>query len=157
MKHEDHNLRVGQLVTNLGSLETVLRLFLAEANGQQLSIPKQGDKSAPLSFLTSWDSLGQLVERFNDALSAEEQKCRIDNDVVDLRDALAHGRLLSLTPEPPFTLYRFGKAANGQVPVESIETIDEQWLKHKIKQTYDEVQKVVECSLRRGHRSIPPP
>jgi hypothetical protein len=45
--------------------------------------------------LTNWVSLGKLVKRFNNSLKPDEQQFKIDSQVVIIRDAFAHGRLVT--------------------------------------------------------------
>jgi hypothetical protein len=94
---DDLPCRVGRLIGNLWSLEWMMRNVLyrlahaphtAMPAEQLLFAAKPGDRF-PENALTSWDSLGRLMQAYN----ANTNK-PLDSGIVDLRDALAHGRLL---------------------------------------------------------------
>jgi len=95
MDANDHLLGLGKIASNLHGLEILLRVFLCEATNQKFIFPKAGDAALPNSHLTNYDSLGDLVIDYNGALSASEKHLNVDPSVVDTRDALAHGRLMS--------------------------------------------------------------
>ncbi|WP_426437057.1 hypothetical protein [Bradyrhizobium genosp. P] len=80
----------------------------------------------------------------------------IDESVVHVRDALAHGHLFvrGSDPKPPFELWKFGKAnAKGKMPVEFSETLTQDWLKSKWQLIDAECQKVIACSKAQATRS----
>jgi hypothetical protein len=57
--------------------------------------PKIGDATAAVNYLTEYKSLTALVGQYNTALSADEKsKYAVDQSVVRIRDAIAHGRLV---------------------------------------------------------------
>jgi hypothetical protein len=107
LKTEEHTQWVGAIVTNLQALETVLRYFLATLRNEVVEFPKPGDQTAKFSYLTRHTSLGKLIRTFNEALAEAEKKFEIDIGVVHIRDAIAHGRLVT-TEELPFRLWKFG-------------------------------------------------
>jgi hypothetical protein len=77
MTDDEHIAGLGKLLANLHSLELTLRIFLAEATGQMggeqnCNFPEPGTKSVCESFLTNWDSLRQLIYKFNGTLSPAE-------------------------------------------------------------------------------------
>ena len=105
-----HSWELGKLVNNSQSFELFLRVFLAGLAGSvkimregshadmpRVDIPRVGDV-VPETALTNYDSLGQLIDKYNDAVEVHR---RIDRELVEIRDALAHGRVVSLAPHPP--------------------------------------------------------
>jgi hypothetical protein len=156
MKDEEHTTGVGNIVTNLQALESVLRGFLVERFGQCAGFPKIGDKLACRNYLTSWISLGDLIDDYYASLSENEKQYSIDKTVVTIRDALAHGRLFvrGANPTPPFELWKFGKATGGKMPVEFCETLAAEWLKSTWLLIDREQQKVVTCSRGRGYKLL---
>jgi C1A family cysteine protease len=65
---------------------------------------------AKKTYLTNYSSLGQLVDIYNRKLDVAEQRSYVvDRQVVTIRDAIAHGRLMAYSEEFPLTLYKFGK------------------------------------------------
>jgi hypothetical protein len=124
MKVEDHTKSVGAIVTNLQALETVLRYFLLKANGQQVDFPKPGAKDTSITYLTDYRSLRALIRSYNESLTEAEAKYGIDLEaVMKIRDAFAHGRLVT-TSELPATLWKFAEPVNGRVPIEFCEVLE---------------------------------
>ena len=60
----------------------------------------------------------------------------IDETIVDVRDAMAHGRVFGNTPEPPMTLLKFskpfGKTPNKQVKVKFSVLLTREWFKEQL-------------------------
>lgn len=74
---------------------------------------------------TDYASLGSLIGQFNKLVPDQR---RIDPKLVDLRDALAHGRVWSLDGNFPLRLLKFDKPSNGTVRVTWATTLTEEWL-----------------------------
>jgi hypothetical protein len=158
MKDEEHYLGVGRLVSNLQSLEFLLRIFLCEANGEAFDLPKVSTASMPTNHLTNYNSLGQLIDKYNIALSPDEANAHsVDRGIVGVRDALAHGRLCSKDEGLfPLTLYKFGKPDKaGTVPIEHVTIITADWLKTGANLASSGMQKVHGCGKVRGYKSFP--
>lgn len=152
-----HTSGVGNIVTNLQALETVLRGYLVERYEQCSEFPKIGDTSACRNYLTAYISLGALIDDFHRDLSDEERKSySIDPNVVLIRDSLAHGRLIARgnDPSPPFELWKFGKAQGNRVAVDFSATLTEEWLKSKWLIIDKERQKVMDCGKARGYKRL---
>lgn len=94
VKAEEHTQWVGAIVTNLQALETVLRYFLVRLRKQDPQFPKVGDRDATKTYLTRYLSLGKIIRKYNGALAGGESKFKVDEAVLHIRDAFAHGRLL---------------------------------------------------------------
>src|ERR1700730_3270294 len=123
MKAEEHTKSVGAIVTNLHALETVIRYFLLKANGQALDFPEPGANDTSITYLTDYRSLGGLVRLYNEKLTDAEARYMVDLEaVLKIRDAFAHGRLVT-TSELPATLWKFGEPINGRVPIEFCEVL----------------------------------
>ena len=58
---KDHVNGVGNIVTNLQALESLLRGFLVERYDQCAGFPNMGDKIACRNYLTNFVSLGELA------------------------------------------------------------------------------------------------
>ena len=115
---------------NLQAVETLLRYFLVLREGQSTAFPKVGDTQADETFATNYTSLGELIDVYNVGLTAEEaHRFKVDTQIVHIRDAFAHGRLVT-EKEFPATLWKFGRAKNGKVAIEFSETLTEEWLKN---------------------------
>jgi hypothetical protein len=86
MTHEEHAKCVGAIITNLQSLETVIRIFLAAVNKQSWGMPKAGELEVDENYLTNFRAFGPLIDRYNDALTAEERaKYAVDPEHPGLR------------------------------------------------------------------------
>ena len=101
-RFEAHALSLGKLTGNLQSLEMGARMVIVKldqrAAGQvqtQLPQVKTGDM-VELNAFTNGDNLAQTLEKYNKRAPLD---CRIDiGPIVNLRDALAHGRTFGLLP-----------------------------------------------------------
>jgi hypothetical protein len=150
---KDHTHGVGCIVTNLQALETVLRRFLMQVNGERMEFPKPGDSDAAETQLTGYLFLGRLVSRFNANLKDPEKGFSVDEGVVDIRDAFAHGRLVTYD-EFPAWLWKFGVAKDGRVPVEFCEELTVEWLTEKSNWIDRQKQNVVDCYKARGYQGL---
>jgi hypothetical protein len=150
MKPEDHTKWVGAILTNLQALETVLRFFLLTVNGQAKEFPKPGAKDTVINYLTDYRSLGNLMMLYNEKLNEKETEYAVDiESVVLIRDAFAHGRLVTVS-DLPATLWKFGQPTNGRVPIEFSQVLTLNWLTEKSKFIDDQREKVVACYKARG-------
>jgi hypothetical protein len=146
MTHEEHAKYVGAIITNLQSLETVIRIFLAAVNGQSWAMPKAGDLEVDENYLTNFRAFGPLINRYNETLTVEERaKYSVNTSHVRIRDAFAHGRLLSAGDVFPATLYKFGPARDGKVPVEFCEVLTKDWMDETRASLRDDHRRVAQC------------
>ena len=56
--------------------------FFCEANSEMVQIPLAGTIQLLKTHLTNYDSLGVLIDKYNASLSANENKFRINREVV---------------------------------------------------------------------------
>ena len=153
LKAEEHTQGVGAIVTNLQALETVLRYFLLRRHKQEVQFPRIGDQEANKTYLTRWIALDELIKNYNRALDETEKEFKVDREVVRIRDAFAHGRLLTST-EIPARLWKFGQSKKGRVKVEFCEELTAEWLKSTWLMIDRERQKVVDCFKARGYQGL---
>lgn len=123
MDKQEHACHLGGLIGNLQSLEIAIRLALAQRPG---SVAKDtyGDDfrnapvgtRIPLSDLSSYASLGKLIKSFNNVFAPTPP---LDSALVDLRDALAHGRVFAgpSENEEEFRIVKFAKPDKGATEV----------------------------------------
>jgi hypothetical protein len=75
-------------------------------------------QNLPESDLTSYASLGALIAKYNDT-AQEQGLTKIDDTLVEIRDALAHGRVSAELTSDTLRLIKFSKAStwrcNGDV------------------------------------------
>jgi hypothetical protein len=153
LEAKDHTQWVGAIVTNLQALETVLRYFLLRLYKEELQFPEIGDQEAKKTYLTRFMSLGNLIKYYNKALGEGEEKFKVDREAVRVRDAFAHGRLLT-TKELPARLWKFGGSKNDHVNIEFCEELTVDWLRSKSNMIDGERQKVVDCFNARGYEGL---
>jgi len=136
-RFELHALSLGKLIGNLQALEMGARMAIvhldkraAEEVQTQLPRVKYGD-SVELNAFTNKDDLTQTLAKFNKRASLE---CRIEiRPIVELRDALAHGRTFGFGPIGPIRLLKFGqKIIGGKVSVELAVDMTEDWFSENI-------------------------
>jgi hypothetical protein len=157
MTDDDHLAGLGKLMGNLQSLELCLRIFLAEEARQDWRLPAPQTKSVPETFLTNWDSLSELVNKYNRKLTAAERRLySVDSRIVETRNALAHGRLCAPDQAAfPLTLWRFGESnESGMVSVEQIVVLSNEWLDEWRTSTQDQIVRVLACAVTRGYKSL---
>lgn len=156
MDYKDHIAGVGSIVTNLQALESALRRFLVARYGQCANFPQMGDTTACRSYLTAFESLGPLIKEYHGLLEEHEKQFRVDDTVVPIRDALAHGRLIARgdEPSPPYELWKFGRVKDGKVQVDFSQSLTAEWLKETWLMIDAQKQKVIDCSKARGYRGL---
>ena len=156
---DEHALNLGKLTGNFHSLEFALRAFLLEydevAERKAKRFPQsvtlhdlnQGDV-VPDNAFTDYDTLGQLIDKYNGNPKVLSAGLTIDRSLVDIRDAIAHGRVSGLKPEPPLKLLKFGKPRNHRVRVTFSVEINKEWFSKQVSRVYEALVKVVEAKDR---------
>lgn len=149
----DNNIikNIGSIVSNLQSLEFALRAFLNEtkgylsvANDKPLNLTKLTvGEWIPENYFTNYDTLKQLIRKTNDELQKRGLSERIDESLIQLRDAIAHGRVLSLHPEGTPHIVKFSKPVESMTKVEISVEMTPEWFTQQIRHTQDELLKVV--------------
>jgi len=147
-----HALGIGQIIGNLHSLELAMRLFLDRAKSGNSSAPKPdlfslkaGDRVGVTPF-TNYDSLGRVIDRYNERVAGINPELSVDKSVVELRDALAHGRLLTRVPQRPIRLFRFSAPHGTTVEVSMALDVTDEWIAEQRRRLYAEIQKVSEAA-----------
>lgn len=140
---------LGRLMSNLIQLEFAIRVALhcQEPDGERLStevlrFARPGDE-LPENFLTDWRSLGGLIEEYNERETHRGAKL-ISDEIVDLRDALAHGRMSASTLTSEYRLIRFAKPDSKRriVKIESVAVLTLEWFEQQICRTADATEVV---------------
>jgi hypothetical protein len=146
MTIDEHAKQLGQLLGNFQSLEFILRAFLqALPSARPLGIPHGTDiyvfpvgTELPENELTSFDSLGKLIEKFNAEMSVRGFS-GIDPRLVEIRDALAHGRVSSASVDDDLRLLKFDRPVNGKVRVVFNEKMTATWFVTQKKRVYEAI------------------
>lgn len=151
MTLEEYTFGVGKLIVNLHSFEFALRAFLWNREGGSswafLESLCEGD-TVPENAFTNYDTLGQLIIKYNAFVSSRFPNLQINPSLVDLRDALAHGRVASSVPSPPLRLLKFGKPAGGNVNVTHSIVVDDAWLSEQKTRVRLQLEKIMEADQR---------
>ena len=139
MNLDEHARHLGGLIGNLQSLEFLLRIALSKLPGARARGVPSGedfylspvDSLLPENDLTSYDSLGDLISKFNKEMD-KQGKLKIDESLVAIRDALAHGRVSASVSDETLRLLKFDKPQDGRVRVVFNEELSEEWfMRHK--------------------------
>lgn len=147
----DHVMRLGKIIGNLQSLETMLRMFLDRvftSTSPRLPAGKtyfglQPGEQVPENAFTNFDTLGQLVAKFNAVVAQRDQGLTIDESVVALRDLLAHGRIAADSPdEARLTILKFAKPERGTVRVTECAMMTDQWCDERNDLVHAQIEKI---------------
>jgi len=119
---------LGDLQSKFLSLEFYLRTFLFQHGGtpamQNFDSISVGDLVDENAF-TSWDSLGILIDKYNQVVQRKDPALVISRGVVEIRDALAHGRVYRRSVKDPPRLLKFSRVdkTTQKVKTEFAETL----------------------------------
>jgi hypothetical protein len=134
---------LGRLVANLTVLEIALRIALYL---QETPLDKQlpdsfrmanlnvGDEMDE-SWLCNWAPLSAALNAYN-KLQVANGKLPIDDGIIDLRNALAHGRIIAEAQGAPMALIRFERAQAGKVRVTEKHVMSLEWLRAQSARVY---------------------
>jgi hypothetical protein len=141
---------LGRLHSNLLSLEMLLRVFLVDRAPVELQLPrcinllalKPGDR-LPENPITDWSSLRQLITKYN---ALVETALQVSASLADIRDAFAHGRVLSADSDASdLHLIRFKKPSHGTVVVEAVDVLTRPRLSGLIRESHAALLRVREA------------
>jgi hypothetical protein len=157
VSHFDTNY--GRLMSNLHTLETVIRIFLLifdkgykEAVKFNKSVRKLkiGQEVTENAF-TNFNLFSKLVTKYNCFVSSRHilYQCKIDSELIDFRNAVSHGRIFYKSLKPPHTtmlLLQFSDPRKDKVSnnpkVEYCGKMTTGWFNKKIQWIAREKQKV---------------
>lgn len=143
-------LQLGRIVSNLQSLEFLLRAVLYKVNppppghpslSVQLDELKVG-QTVPENPLTDYRSLDGLITGYNEIVERHAPSLYVDTAVVGLRDALAHGRVSKAELDSDMMILKFSPPKNDQVVVVYAEKMTESWFKEQLSRVTQEIIKV---------------
>lgn len=146
---------LGRLLANFASLELLLRfaLYFAETPperrmpvGWRVSELQPG-QTFPENAMTSREPLSHWVGCFNSSPLARGDSPIVDQDLVEVRNAFAHGRILADYPGP-LVLLRFSPPSkSGHVSVKWTQTLTIDWIQEqaaRVRAAIDEVNRRVD-------------
>jgi hypothetical protein len=153
---------MGRLLVSFQCLEFALRAFLYGnsdpphqplASGTDLNTIQFGDV-LPENAMTRWDSLTHLIKRYNRAVS--DPQLAVDLSLVELRDALAHGRITASFSGRNLALIKFARPYFGRVEVGYREELTQEWLTNQIQRVLAACEKVAQTAGSRNASASQP-
>lgn len=96
--------------------------------------------------LTNHDALGKVIASYNQAVQSIDTTLAVDVRIVELRDAIAHGRVLAEHAARPLRLFKFSQAADGQVTVTDLLVLTDQWFRDQRRFVYAQIEKAKAAS-----------
>lgn len=160
MNKDEYFRLMGNLVVNLQSLEFALRACLHNKDispkqqkskfDKKIYDFKERDEVEENAF-TNYDTLGQLIEKYNRIVESIDSSLCIDKErIVNVRDALAHGRIAGESPsaDAPQKLIKYDKPSNGKVRVINCFTMTKDWFDEQVRLIFENVQRVVKANER---------
>jgi hypothetical protein len=138
-------------MTNLLSLEFLLRMFLQKSpSARPYGISDGTDiysypvgAELPENELTSYDTLGQLIDKYNTEI-AKSGLPPVDKTLVEIRDALAHGRVSATEPTNELRLLKFSNPIKGRVRVTFNQTLSPDWFTAQRRRVLEAMQSVAQ-------------
>lgn len=144
---DKHALNLGKLVGNLLSIEMGARLAIVK-NDEKLALQvltqlpqvEEGDQVEWNAFTNS-DDLRKTLEKYNKRVPNSH---KIDvKPIVDLRDAIAHGRTFGFGDIRHLRLLKFGrKSIAGKVTVELARDMKDSWFSENIEILNNAIEKI---------------
>ncbi len=123
-------------------------------NAQNLAARRNADdrfvgELLPVTPITDYRSVGQLIDAYNANLATDEIQYAIDEQVVVIRDRLAHGRILGAVGDDHMTLFRFNRPANGRVQTTMMRALTSDALDGDVAFLQAQFQNVWQCGVAR--------
>ena len=153
MEQEQHPLNLGKLLVNFQSLEFALRAFLLKTEdisgstfpqSKDLYELSEGDE-VPENAFTNYDTLSQLIDKYNSNPKIIATGLCIDKKIADIRNVIAHGRVSGLTPSPPFRLLKFSRPKNNRTKVTFSILLTQEWYNQQLAYTQKATITVVQA------------
>jgi hypothetical protein len=150
----DHMQWMGMLVVNLQSLEFALRAFLynCDAGWKDQGEPDflervtQGQEVEANAF-TNYDTLAVLIRKYNDKIRPRDPALEVCPRITDIRDALAHGRVASLSPsmDIPQRLVKYSKPSGRFVRVTDCHMLTKKWFDENAEWVAQSIENVLKA------------
>lgn len=148
MEHHAHAEHLGGVIGNLQSLEFSIRLCLSQRPDSPVRNAYTDDfRNAPVgtlvaeSDMSSYAPLGQLIKKFNELFGSLGST--IDPALVDLRDALAHGRVFAGPDDEHFRIVKFDRPVNGAARLSYNQVMTEDWFLESKRRVRDAIHAVM--------------
>jgi hypothetical protein len=152
-KKTSHSQQLGNLWTELNSLETALRLVLCEIEGiPHLMARVHAIFEAEVGTVVDCDhfsrqlQLHELIEIFNEHAVSRGAPC-VEPEIGEIRHALAHGRVTAISVEHDIRLVNFKGKKGGDLVICYSATLTEAWFKRQRKRVLDAIAHAHSLSL----------
>lgn len=154
--NDDWIFHLGALLSSFHSLEFIVRAFLSARTAPPAQRPPYGESlyDAPpgtlvlLNPMMDYRTLLQILRAYNASLPKGRTSWMVDEGVVAIRDAFAHGRVAAPADDPTMHLIKFARPSTKNAThvhvVDNI-AVDLSWLKAKISHVLEQVSKVAEA------------
>ena len=150
----EHVKQVGEIVVNLQSIEFLLRRFLfgvrreqANRRYEELAIGDVVNENS----ITNYHTFGHLIKDYNTYVSKNNPDLKLPkNDLVKLRDALAHGRIYSVVPNGNCVLLKFSKPVDGKTKITYCEKMGNAWYQTNGQLTFQALESVLKAGKVMG-------
>lgn len=143
MTLQDHACQLGSLMANFHSLEFMIRAVLYDHGKHTMGIPHGHDLyEVPVggavgeNALTNYDSLSQIIKKFNEISMARGEPA-LDESLVVIRDALAHGRVSAPATTDQLRLVKFSNPKNGPLVVTFNVVLTGEWFSQQKRRVLD--------------------
>jgi hypothetical protein len=147
-----YEILMGQIVVNLQAMEFLLRQYLRSQepiSSVGVLIPDAEQwhvgTSLPICSFTDYDTLGRVISKYNRHM-ATSGGIKIDESLVDLREAMAHGRVFSTKPlsdeNHPY-LVQFSPPKEDAVKVLFHAPLSPEWLEKQNARILEAINNVV--------------
>ncbi len=149
MTLDQHAIQLSKLMGSFHALEFLLRGFLQKLpTARPIGIPSGTDlysfpigTELPENEFTSYDSLGELIDKCNSELNKRGLTI-IDKTLIEVRDALAHGRVSAASATGTMRLIKFDRPVNARVRVAFNEQLSESWFVTQRKRVNEAIRSV---------------
>lgn len=143
----DHSSNLGKLVHNFQTLETWLRFVLLKLEPTQHAAARLDFENMAVGTelssndVTDYADLATLCKRFNRHMSAKNAP-ELNLAIVNIRDAIAHGRIIGTKSGLPLRLVKFSRPASGRVKLVVNEVMDQNWFSLQLLRTHRAIERV---------------
>jgi hypothetical protein len=161
---DEHIKNSGELVSLMQSLEFMLRAFLSNIDFKsgrpnsgfsRFTGLKAGDE-VPINAFTNYDTLKDLIDKYNNNPKIMSSGLTVDESLVDIRDAIAHGRVSASTPNSNFKLIKFSKPKKNDttVRVEYGTKMENSWFFKQVHRFGTAISTIREANKKLGYNEL---
>ena len=144
--NQDYSTELGHLITNLHSVEFLLRTILFRKDEKEFDFEyleigrlKKGQK-VPANPLTDYSTLLSLIKTYNKSVIDE---VKVDERIVEIRDLIAHGRVICIDQsDQNCKIFKFSKVKDKHVTVTDFEVFNKKWITESRNFVHEQIVKL---------------